>query len=169
MIYGQPVTFGGASGEIDITADGTYDVSKYATANVDVVSLGTRSITANGTYDVTKYATANVNVQSAPVLLWTNARPTSAFANQTVNVGSGYDGFIIKAKYGTNTTTENYMTYVYFPVSNVVKYLSCNGGQSSALYRAVTANASGAIVFASGNTNTSYVIPLYIWGVKFTL
>ena len=38
------------------------------------------AITENGNFDVRPYAIANVDV--APVLLWTNASPTSSFAAQ---------------------------------------------------------------------------------------
>lgn len=54
------------SGTINITSNGTHDVKKYASANVNVPTgitpTGTINITSNGTHNVTNYATANVNV-----------------------------------------------------------------------------------------------------------
>lgn len=51
-----------ATGTIDITENGEHDVANYGTANVNVVPTGTIDITENGTHDVANYGTANVNV-----------------------------------------------------------------------------------------------------------
>jgi len=58
-------------GNIDLTENGNYDVSSYATAYVDVPipagyiqPSGNYDITANGNYDVSSYATAYINVAS---------------------------------------------------------------------------------------------------------
>lgn len=67
LIRNQGSSGGGITptGEIEITENGTYDVSTYASANVQTpVPTGTISITQNGTVDVSSYANANVNVAS---------------------------------------------------------------------------------------------------------
>lgn len=58
------------TGTKTITANGTHDVTNYATAEVDVevgvFPSGTKEITEDGTYDVTSYAAVNVDVPVQP-------------------------------------------------------------------------------------------------------
>lgn len=55
-----------STGTLSITENDTYDVTDYASVEVDVpqgiTPTGTISITSNGTVDVTNYANADVNV-----------------------------------------------------------------------------------------------------------
>lgn len=56
-----------ASGDKEITENGTVSVAGYSTATVNVPnpSTGTLEITENGTYDVTQYASVTVAIAQA--------------------------------------------------------------------------------------------------------
>lgn len=156
MIYGQPITLGGKKAEGEI------------------------SITANGTYDVAEYASANVNVQSAPVLLWTNASPNSEFGKQTISLDlSSFGGVIVEVgnmQGGVNV--DKSFGYApkksgYQPIGGVRPgYDGSWGYENGTTYgkRDVTVTDSG-VTFQDGySTNNyvvnGYVIPTRIWGVK---
>lgn len=125
----------------------------------------------------------------APVLLWTNASPTSEFGNQDVILPTGYSAYIIEYRFSTSDASYG-QTYFDFNgddgalgvfSSAAVKYqalymysagrmiLGVEDGKISfgtGFYSAATSRAAGGSL---GEYSNTYGIPTRIWGVKFTL
>ena len=146
---------------------------------------GTRSITTNGTYDVTNYASASVNVSTSlsETTLWTNSSPTSTFNAQDVTLNQSLRNFtylkFITIPYGnTQITTEQ---SIIIPVNEFVNTSSSTNTFTSpiGMYHWNTYYARGAqmvsntsIHFMACNQvagtgqNNSNIIPQKIIGMK---
>lgn len=99
------------TGNLDITQNGSYDVYKYASANVDVpipdgyiVPSGTQEITVNGTYDVTDKESVVVDVPERQLVL----QEFEITENGTYVASSNYDaiGRVIVNVTGGGSTTD---------------------------------------------------------------
>ena len=128
-------------------------------------------------------ARSNLGLSGAQIktLLWTNASPSSQFANQTLSLSlSEYDAVEIECCYGSSYT--NVVETGIYKKSYTQQYMTCHGDiktNNTGFYisqRLVTATASG-ITFgkgtyknisaaAKGAEGNNYCIPLKIYGIK---
>lgn len=166
---------GGAKIGVTLNDDGTQNILITDNGSVLDLAAGTADATATAA-DVmsgkTFYAegvkkTGTLTYSAFdPVLLWTNASPTSTFTAQTISVdGAGYSSYMIELR--DQTTTEVYGVWVIDKA--IGRYTMYFNGPRS---RGITSMSDTDIVFSQGKystNNNTVCIPQRIWGVKFTL
>ena len=135
---------------------------------------GEINITDNGTFDVKKYASAMVNVMSAPELIWENASPSDVgHSNFTYYFSGDWDAYFVENE-GTiiSSDSERHIDFITGAGGNSggpnKELLAYRDGDITD-QRAVYEMTRNSLTFRSYYGFGSSGVPTRIWGVKFTL
>ena len=114
------------------------------------------------------YNGVDVPLAAQPELLWTNASPTSAFADQTVALnGSEYEAYLVEARWDTTTET-NQVSLIRKSSSN--QLLSVTTGEPNFALRFIKSATDSGMTFSYYNgSGTGKCIPTRIWGANLSL
>lgn len=138
-----------ATGTIDITENGSHDVANYGTANVNVVPTGTINITENGEHDVANYGTANVNVvPTGTIDITENGQhdvTNYGTANVNVDVGVFPTGTLNITANGDYDVTNYANTSVNVPQPSGSTTITANGTYDITDYASAVVEVPGGI------------------------
>jgi len=145
------------TGSMDIFENGTYDVTSYATAEVNVpigiFPEGTKQITSNGEVDVTTFEKVNVNVETGGSEFELPPTTEMGFFIPTENI------------YDTNPVTINHSLGVK-PKCVLIMMLDISGITSAAMLIGSSTMSQGTVTKAGGTV--TYAAGTYVVGVTDT-
>ena len=156
-----------AAGLLDTKADKTYVDGELA-KKVNYTDALSYTDIMNSSDLSGKVASAEALKHIATVdLLWTNASPTSEFAEQSLNIDMSAYKIIYITMFGHVNT--QYESYTMFFIDKNIEYVFVGWYGAKYSERPVTITNSG-VYFANGKTggavNNNYLIPYRVYGVK---
>lgn len=180
--WGSQLPGGGTLGQVLAKNSGTpYDVgwaSITAEGPVPVARLipqggatGQALIKTSGN----DYAVGWAEVASKAVPLWTNASPTSAFANQSINLDLADYSFVIICANSTIQPIRGQCNSIIVPVSDADNYFMLTTTDSRMVTRTGNVNRQSvmfqqAVLYQtygqSGSEFNTYLVPSQIYGIK---
>ena len=140
--------------------------------------VGTRNIYSNGTYDVTNYASASVNVSLSGTTIWSNSSPTSNFGQKKITIDHGtseYSRIIIK--YAKNNSLSEFIETIGEIAVGKLFGVAFASGDGNWFFRpanvSVVSSTSITVYFAQcgywGSTtgySNGHLIPYEVIGLK---